>query len=57
MYLGKQGASVLHLQPSPNRNLDKAFQRMARPSMHLALPQVACCHIEIEPELFTTEHN
>ncbi len=28
MYLDRQGASALHLQPSPNRSLDKASLRM-----------------------------
>ncbi len=43
--------------PSPSRNLDKAFQRMARLSTHLALPQAVCCHTETGqnfPQLNTT---
>ncbi len=39
MYMDKQGgASVLHPRLSPNHNLNKASQRMAHPSIHLALP-------------------
>jgi hypothetical protein len=57
MYLDNQGACVFHPLPSPSRNLDKASQRMARPFMHLALPQAMCCHIETELELSTIEHN
>jgi hypothetical protein len=49
-------ATTLHPLPSPNCNLDKTSLRMARPSTNLTLFQVACCHIEIEPKLFATEH-
>jgi hypothetical protein len=41
----------------PNCNPDKASLHMARPSTHLALLQVACCHTETRPKLSTTEHN
>jgi hypothetical protein len=57
MYLDRQGASVLHPQPSPNPSLNKATLRMARLSMHLALLQATCCHIETGPELFAIEHS
>ncbi len=57
MYLDKQGASVLHPRPSPNRSLDKASQRMARLSTHLALPWVVNCHTETGPKLSAVEHN
>jgi len=55
--LNKQGTSALHPQPSPNHSLDKTFLRMAHPSMHLALPQAASCHIKNGPKLFVVEHN
>jgi hypothetical protein len=57
MYLDRQGASVLHPLPSPSYSLDKAFLRMAHPSMHLTLPQVACCHIETRQELSAAKHS
>jgi hypothetical protein len=57
MYLDRQGTSALHPLPSPSHNLDKAFLRMARPSTHLALPQVMCCHTKIGLELSAIEHN
>jgi hypothetical protein len=55
MYLDRQGTSVLHPLPSPSHNLDKASQRMAHPSTHPALPQVACCHTETGPKLSATD--
>jgi len=57
VYLNKQGANALHPLPSPSRSPDKASLRMARPSTHLALPQVVCCHTKTEPKLFTVEHS
>jgi hypothetical protein len=50
-----EGASVLHLRPSPNHNLDKASQRMTCLSMHLALSRVVSCHTEIGPKLSAVE--
>jgi hypothetical protein len=55
VYLDRQGASALHPLPSPSRSLDKTSLRMARPSMHLALPQAACCHTEIELDFSAVE--
>jgi hypothetical protein len=57
VYLDRQGASVFHLQPSPNRSLDKASLCMAHLSTHLALLQATCCHTETGLELFAVEHN
>jgi hypothetical protein len=51
VYLDMQGLNVFQPLPSPGHNLDKASLRMARLSMHLTLPQAACCHTETEPEL------
>jgi hypothetical protein len=42
---------------SPSRSLDKAFLHMAHLSTNLPLPQAACCHTKIRPELSIAEHN
>ncbi len=55
MYLDKQGVGVFHPLPSLSHSLDKASQRMARPSTHLTLPQAVCCHTETGPEFSTAD--
>jgi hypothetical protein len=54
---GQTRSKCFHHLPSPSRNPNKGFMRMARLSTHLTLPQVACCHNEIRPKLSTVEHS